>query len=108
MTVKSLRLLRLITLAVAPLRAQSSQPMYWSATKPNCTSLGQEAPISITDSSGNILGYSCYVSGTFVWLAAGGIWGTTIRVSAPASGAVGLNYAFYSTNGGSQSLDATF
>lgn len=107
MKTTSLYLLSLIALAVAPLRAQSSQPVYWSAIKPNCTSLGEEAPVSITDSSGNVLGYSCFVSGTFVWLAAGGIWGTTIRVSAPASGAVGLEYGFYSTTGSGQSLDAT-
>jgi len=107
MKMKSLHLLGLIALAVAPLRAQSSQPVYWSATKPNCTSLGEEAPVGITDSAGNILGYSCVVSGTFVWLAAGGIWGTTIRVSAPASGAVGLNYGFYNATGSPQSLDAT-
>lgn len=97
----------LIALAVAPLCAQSSQPVYWSAEAPNCTSLGQEAPVSIVDASGNILGYSCFVTGTFAWLAAGGIWGTTIRVAAPSSGAVGLDYTFYSTAGITQNLDAT-
>jgi len=107
MKMKSCHLLGLIALAVAPLRAQSSQPVYWSAEKPNCTSLGEEAPVSITDSSGNVLGYSCFVTGTFVWLAAGGIWGTSIRVSAPASGAIGLVYTFYATTGTTQSLDAT-
>jgi len=107
MKLKSIYFLSLIALAVAPLRAQTSQPKYWSAIKPNCTSLGEEAPVTITDSAGGILGYSCFVSGTFVWLAAGGVWSTTIRISAPASGAIGLGMGFYSTNGGGQSLDAT-
>ena len=48
--------------------------------------MGGETPIQIMDAVGDhTLGYSCYVSGTFVWLAAGGMWGTTIRVSAPRS-----------------------
>ena len=54
------------------------------------------------------IGYSCYVSGTFVWLAAGGEWGTSIRVAAPGSAAVGVDYTFYDTNGNNLRLDTTF
>ena len=51
------------------------------------------------------MGYSCFVSGTFVWFAAGGAWSTAIRVAGPVSGAVGVNYAFYDTVGSTKSLD---
>ena len=54
------------------------------------------------------IGYSCYVSGTFVWLAAGGGWGTSIRVAAPASAAIGVDYTFYDTSGNNLRLDTTF
>jgi hypothetical protein len=47
------------------------------------------------------------VSGTFVWFAAGGIWGTTIRVAAPASAPVGVDYRFYDLTGNNINLDAT-
>jgi len=104
---KSLHLIGLIALAVVSLHGQSS-PTYWSATKPDCSSLmGGETPVQIT--SGNtVLGYSCYVSGTFVWLAAGGMWGTTLRVSAPALNDIDADFTFYDTTGSNNvSLDNT-
>jgi hypothetical protein len=69
--------------------------------------LSNETAVAITNSSGATLGYSCYVSGTFVWLAAGGGWGTAIRVGAPSSGAVGVDYFFYDTNGNDLDMDTT-
>jgi len=104
---KSLHLTGLLALAVVSLHGQTS-PVYWSATKPDCSSLmNGETPIQIT--SGNtVLGYSCYVSGTFVWLAAGGMWGTTLRVSAPALNDIDADFTFYDTSGGNNvSLDST-
>ena len=67
---------------------------YWS-TDPNldCSSAHALA-IQVPLASGG-LGVSCLVSGTFVWMAAGGSWSTSIRVAAPASGAVGINYGFW-------------
>lgn len=105
---KSLHLIGLVALAGATLHGQSAtQPIYWSPTQPDCSSLN-ESPIQVTvPSLKTTLGYSCWVSGQFLWLAAGGMWGTAIRVAAPASGAVAVYYSFYDVTGASQSLDTT-
>jgi len=110
---KSLYLIGLMALAVAAVYGQSG-PVYWSTTQPDCSSLNNETPVTITDSSGKTtLGYSCYVSGTFVWLAAGGVdhkpakWGSSIRVAAPASAPIGVDYFFYDKNGKDLPLDTT-
>ncbi len=96
-----------MSLAAAALYSQPANgPVYWSATAPNCSSLAGESPVAITN-SGTTVGYSCYVSGTFVWLAAGGGWSTSIRVSAPASAAIGVDYTFYDASGNNLKLDAT-
>jgi hypothetical protein len=47
------------------------------------------------------------VSGTFVWLAAGGGWSSAIRVAAPASAAIGVDYTFYDASGHNLKLDTT-
>lgn len=100
---KSLRLFAWIALATATLHGQT----YWSATRPDCSSLAGESPVAITNSSGTTIGYSCYVSGAFVWLAAGGGWGTSIRAAAPASASIGVEYSFYDTDGNDLALDIT-
>ena len=106
---KSLHFLVWIAVAAATLHGQSTTgAVYWSALPPDCSSLAGESPVAIANSSGMTIGYSCYVSGTFVWLAAGGEWGTSIRVAAPASAAVGVDYTFYDTNGNNLRLDTTF
>ena len=81
-------------------------PVYWSIPAPDCSSLAGESPVAIVGPSGTV-GYSCYVSGTFVWLAAGGGWSTALRVAAPASGAIGVDYSFYDASGNNLSLDST-
>ncbi len=108
MQMKSLCVAGLFALAVATMHAQPiNGAQYWSTTQPDCSSLN-ENPVPITNASNVTIGYSCYVSGTFVWLAAGGMWGTTIRVAAPASNPVGVDYSFYDTTGApSQNLDST-
>jgi hypothetical protein len=104
---KSLHLMGLITLAAAELHGQPTNGAnYWSAAPPDCSSLNNETPVPITNGSTTI-GYSCYVTGTFVWLAAGGGWGTSIRVAAPASAAIGVDYSFYDMHGNNLSLDMT-
>lgn len=109
MRMKSLHLIGLMGLAVAALYGQSG-PVYWSATQPDCSSINNETAVAIT-SGKTTLGYSCYVKGTFVWLAAGGVdyhpakWGTSIRVAAPASAPVGVYLSFYDTNGNNLPLD---
>lgn len=99
--VKSLHLIGLIALAVAPLYGQQ----YWSTTEPDCSSLG--APFTQAVQPPGVSGYSCSVTGTFVWLAAGGPWGTVIRVAAPASNPVGVDYLLYDQTGALQSMDTT-
>jgi hypothetical protein len=83
-------------------------PVYWSATPPDCT--GVEVGPTITTPSGET-GYTCEVSGTFVWLAAGGppksAWSSAIRVAAPASNAIDAAYLFYDMGGKNLSLDTT-
>ena len=108
MRMKSLHLLALIALAAATLHSQPANgAVYWSTVAPDCSSLAGESPVAIANSSGKTVGYSCYVSGTFVWLAAGGGWGTSIRVAAPASAAIGVDYTFYDTSGNNLKLDTT-
>lgn len=106
----------LLALAVAALRGQPipvpgtqppiTGPVYWSAAAPDCSSLAGESPVAIVGASGTV-GYSCYVSGTFGWLAAGGGWTTAIRVAAPASAAIGVDYSFYDTGDNNLNLDST-
>ena len=50
-------------------------------------------------------GYACGITGIFPWMAAGGKWNTSVRVAAPASGAVGVQYVFYDGDGNPLSLD---
>jgi hypothetical protein len=108
MRTKSLHLLGLIALAAAALHGlPTNGPVYWSAIVPDCSSLNNETAVSITNSSGGVVGYSCYVSGTFTWLAAGGGWTSAIRAGAPASAPIGVDYTFYDANGNNLSLDTT-
>lgn len=79
-------------------------PVYWSTTAPDCSGLSGESPVAITSASRTV-GYSCYVSGTFVWLAAGGGWSTAIRAAAPASASIGVDYSFYDASGNSLKLN---
>jgi hypothetical protein len=108
MRTRSFHVTALLILAAAALCGQSSvDPIYWSVSPPDCSTLN-ETPIQIEEpSTKTTLGYSCYVAGTFVWLAAGGIWSTAIRVAAPASGAIGVDYSFYDQTGNNQNLDTT-
>ena len=115
MQINKLQLFGMMALAATTLHSQSaalpgSQPpttaVYYSTVKPDCTSLAGESPVAIT-SGATVLGYSCYVSGTYVWAAAGAGWVTSLSVAAPASGAIGVDYSFYDTNGNSLEMDVT-
>jgi hypothetical protein len=109
MRMRPFHLLGLMALVAATLNGQpTTGAAYWSTAPPDCSSLAGESPVAIVNSSGKTIGYSCYVSGTFVWLAAGGGWGTSIRVAAPASAAIGVDYTFYDTGGNNLNLDTTF
>ncbi len=96
MRMKRLHLIGLIALAIAPLHGQQ----YWSTVEPDCSGLNETA---VQLSNG---GYSCYVSGTFVWFASGGMWGTSIRVAAPSTNPIGVDYTFFDQSGTALSLDS--
>ncbi len=108
MRMKPLHFIGLITLALAPLYGQQ----YWVSSAPDCSSLGATFGQAVQPPNAGG-GWSCSVTGTFVWLAAGGInyhpasWGTVIRVAAPASNPVGVDYTFYDVNGNYLPLDTT-
>ncbi len=86
---------------------------YWSTTPIDCSAVDNvPAGTSYTITlPGGGTGYYCYVSGTFVWLAAGGGYTTAIRVAGPASlttqNGVVVDYTFYDTNGNNLNLDTT-
>jgi len=107
MRTKSLCLLGLVALSAAALPGQPTNgPVYWSTTVPDCSSLNETA-LEITNASGTVIGYSCYVSGTFVWLVAGGGWTVKIRAGAPATAPIGVDYTFYDPSGNNLNLDTT-
>lgn len=106
MRMKPLLVLEVAVLAAAALQGQSAnQPVYWSLNPPDCSALN-ESPIQIMNGSTTV-GYSCFTTGTFLWLAAGGTWRSAIRVAAPASGAVGVAYIFFDQQGNKLTLDTT-
>ena len=100
---KAFSVLGLISVAAALYGQPTNGPVYWSTTVPNCSNVS--GPVQITNSAGALLGYSCYRAGTFVWLASGGAWNTTIRVAAPTSAPVGVDYTFFDANGNALSFD---
>ena len=105
---KSLHLIGLMALAAAAANGQPTNgAQYWSTVVPDCSSLQITTAVAIKNASGGTIGYSCQVTGTFVWLAAGAGWVSKIRLAAPLSGAVGVDYSFYDANGDSQALDVT-
>jgi len=103
-----------MALAAAGLHGQTVPPTtgaaWWSTTPIDCSTVdnvaaGSSYTISLPSGA---TGYYCYVSGTFVWLAAGGGYVTALRVAGPASAAVGVDYIFYDTSGNNQNLDTAF
>ena len=101
---KSLYLFGLTALASVALHGQ----IYYSSD-PNLDCSGTEGITQVTNASGGVLGYSCYESGTFVWLAAGGPvnnpWASAIRVGAPASNPIGVQYLIYDKSGNPLNVD---
>ena len=108
MPTKPLHLLGLIALIAAALHGQPTNgPVYWSpvSSPPDCSSL-QETPVAIMSGTTTI-GYSCYVSGTFIWFAAGNGWTSKIRAGAPSTAPIGVDYTFYDNNGNNLNVDTT-
>ena len=112
---KSLCFLGLMALAAVGLYGQppATGTPYWSTTPIDCSSVDNvPAGTSYTITlPGGGTGYYCYVSGTFVWLAAGGGYTTAIRVAGPASlttqNGVVVDYTFYDISGNNLNLDTT-
>ena len=77
----------------------------WWSTDPNLSCAAYRSLIYEVPLSSGGKGYACGVTGTFVWFAAGGSLSTSIRMAAPASGAVGVQYLFFDEGGNRISLD---
>jgi len=105
--IRSLNLWGLMSLSAVGLSAMppTTGAQYWS-TDPNLNCSAYHALIEEVSLASGGKGYSCFVSGTFVWLAAGGSWNTSIRVDAPASGAIGVDLGFFQ-DGQRFSMDTT-
>ena len=78
---------------------------YWS-TDPGLDCSAFHALIAEIQLASGGKGYACFLSGTFPWLAAGGSWATSIRIDAPASGAIGVDLGFFQ-DGQRFSMDIT-
>ncbi len=104
--VKSAGLAGLLVLGAFAANAQT----YWSPNANlNCGNYGDKngAPTKITTPNG-VTGYSCFIYGTLPWYAAGEIWSSSIRVSAPPTGAVAIFLTFVDENGLDTKLDHTY
>lgn len=99
MSIKSTWLAGLLVFGACVASAQT----YWS-TDPNlnCGAYGDVngAPMHLTNG-----GYVCYAYGTLPWYASGAGWGSSIRVSAPASAPVAYFLSFADVNGADATLD---
>jgi hypothetical protein len=103
---RSLQLFGLTALVAVTLHGQ----VFYTNPAPDCSDV--EGTVTIYNSAGTtILGYSCYVAGTFVWFAAGGppsnTWSSAIRAAAPLSAPVEADIFYYDVNGNNLSVDTT-
>ena len=77
----------------------------WWTTNPNLDCAAYHSLAYEVSLSGGGQGYACGVTGTFIWMAAGGNWKSSILMAAPQSAAVGVQYLFYDEGGKAVSLD---
>ena len=106
MFVKSFWLAGLLVLGACAANAQ----IYWSTNASlNCGSYGTDSkgtPLQLGSDAGPAAGgYVCYVYGTLPWYASGAGWGSSIRVSAPPTGAVAFFFDFSDVTGAAATLD---
>src|SRR5689334_17158109 len=71
----------------------------WWSTNANLDCSGIHALIYEVPLPSGERGFACGITGSFIWLAAGGKWTTSIRVAAPDSGAIGVQYVFFNGDG---------
>jgi hypothetical protein len=102
---KSLRFIGLMALCAVALYGQPTNgAVYWSTNSALDCNANSLTEVNFPGPGGATV-YSCYLSGTFVWFAAGGGYTTALRVAAPASAPVGVDYSFYDLNGNFLNLD---
>ena len=95
-----------LALSAAPgFALPSTTGTQWWSTDPNLTCTAYRSLIYEVPLASGGKGYACGITGTFVWFAAGGNLGSSIRMTAPASGAVGVQYLFFDADGNRISLD---
>lgn len=103
-SVKSAYLAGLLVLAALTANAQT----YWSTNAAlNCGAYGINAagaPQPVTTPAGGT-GYVCFVYGTLPWYDAGGGWGSSIRVAAPATAPIAVFLDFVDVNAQPSTLD---
>jgi hypothetical protein len=112
---KTLQFFGLIALATSTLygltQPRTDGPVYWSTSSAlDCNSNVYGVildEVHFTLPSGTTV-YSCRVTGTFIWFAAGGGYTTALRVAAPASLPIGIDYTFYDLAGNNLNVDTTF
>jgi hypothetical protein len=99
-------LIGLIALAAATMYGQppTNGPVYWSTSSALDCNSNSLQEVTLTGPGGSTV-YACYLSGTFVWFAAGGGYTTALRVAAPAAAPVGIDYSFYDVNGNFLNVD---
>lgn len=104
---KTLLFAGLMALCAVGLYGQPTNgPVYWSTNSALDCNANSLQEVSFTVSGTTV--YSCFLSGTFVWFAAGGGYTTSLRVAAPASAPIGIDYTFYDLSGNSLNVDTNF
>src|SRR5579862_2626224 len=103
--IKSLRFIGLMALCAIALYGQPTNgPVYWSTSSALDCNANSLQEVSLPGPGGTTV-YACTITGTFVWFAAGGGYTTALRVAAPASAPVGVDYSFYDVNGNFLNVD---
>jgi len=102
---KTLRFAGLMALCAVALYSQPTNgPVYWSTSSAlDCSTNGLDE-VTLPGPGGATV-YACRFTGTFVWFAAGGGYTTALRVAAPASAPVGIDYSFYDVVGNYLNVD---
>jgi len=102
---KTLRFIGLMALcAIAVYSQPINGPVYWSTNSNLDCNANSLQEVQFPGPGGTTV-YACTLTGTFVWFAAGGGYTTALRVAAPASAPVGIDYTFYDQAGNNLNVD---
>lgn len=106
MRMKTLCLIGLTALCgVAAYGQPTNGPVFWSTNSALDCSTNSLTEVQFPGPGGATV-YACTITGTFVWFAAGGGYTTALRVAAPASAPVGVDYTFYDVSGNNLNVDS--